>query len=205
MRFNYHKIWLAACLFFVGSAHGADDQTEKLAGTINAALDVLYAEGSGSLSVEEKQAKVREVLESNYDLDVIIRRAIGRNWRLMEPEEQSRVVELVKQLALKSYINGMQGAQRPDVSLGKMLKLSDKRSEIDSTVRLDGETYSVLYRLGRMPSGWQIYDIVAEDISLVSNYRQQIDDHFRRNDAKDLINRLEELLKKDEIDENLQI
>lgn len=202
---TYYKLLLAAGLFIVSTSHGAEDQAEKLAGTIDAALDVLYAEGNGGLTVAEKQAKVREILENNYDLDVIIRRAIGRNWQRMEPDEQGRVVELVKQLAVKSYVQGMEGTQRPEISMGKLVQLSDKRTEVDSTVRLDGKTYSVLYRLGRMPSGWQIYDIVAENISLVSNYRQQIDDHFRRSDAQSLINRLEELLKKERIDEEIQI
>ena len=31
-----------------------------------------------------------------------------------------------------------------------------------------------------MDSGWQIYDIVAENVSMSSNYRGQIDDHFRK-------------------------
>jgi ABC-type transporter MlaC component len=123
----------------------------------------------------------------------------------MAPDEQSRVLELIKRLAIKAYVQGMQGSQRPEVFLGKLVMLSDKRAEVDSTVRLDGKTYAVLYRLGRMPSGWQIYDIVAENISMVSNYRQQIDDHFRRKDGESLIARLEELLEKEKIDEELQI
>ncbi|NBB79259.1 MAG: hypothetical protein GVY36_07420, partial [Verrucomicrobia bacterium] len=143
---NCYKFLLVAWLFFVGYAHGAESQVEKLSNTINAALDVLYAEGNGGLSVEEKQAKVREILENNYDLDVIIRRAIGRNWQRMAPDEQSRVLELIKRLAIKAYVQGMQGSQRPEVFLGKLVMLSDKRAEVDSTVRLDGKTYAVLYR-----------------------------------------------------------
>lgn len=186
-------------------SHAAEAQREKLLRTINAALDVLYAGDNGKLSADEKQAKVRSVLEASYDLDVIIRRAIGRNWQRMDSAEQGRVIELVKQLTVKSYVKAMEGKGRPEVTMGQLVELSDKRMEIDSTLRLDGQSYHVLYRLGRLPSGWQIYDIVAENISVVSNYRQQIDDHFRRSNGKQLIIRLEELLKKDEIDEGLQI
>lgn len=199
---------LAACVLFTclsQAAQALETQLDKLKATIEAALDVMYDEDNRDLSLEDKQAKVRSVLEDNYDLNVIIRRAIGRNWARMEAVEQERVVELVKQLTVKSYVNGMDGKRRPEISLGQLIELSDKRIEIDSTVQLDGKTYKVLYRLGRMPSGWQIYDIVAENISVVSNYRQQIDDHFRRKGATSLIERLEELLKKDTIHEDLQI
>jgi ABC-type transporter MlaC component len=56
-----------------------------------------------------------------------------------------------------------------------------------------------------MDSGWQIYDIVAENVSMSSNYRGQIDDHFRKGSAADLIARLKDLLAKDEINEDTKI
>jgi phospholipid transport system substrate-binding protein len=144
-------------------------------------------------------------VEANYDLDVIIRRAIGRNWEFMSEAEQTRVLSLVKELVLKAYVKGLEGKARPKVTLGEVIKISDKRMEIKSTIVLDNKTYYVLYRLGKMPSGWQIYDIVAENVSVVSNYREQIDDHFRRGTGAELITRLEELLAKNTIDEDTHL
>ena len=180
-------------------------EREKLHDTINAVLDVLYSDCCSDLSLEEKQAKVREAIEVKYDLSVIIRRAIGRNWRIMSESEQEQVLDLVKQLVVKAYVNGLDGKARPVIELGKVISITDKRIEIESTVKLDEKTYYVTYRLGRMSSGWQIYDIVAENISVVSNYRQQIDDHFRKGDGAGLVARLEELLKHDEINEDTKI
>ena len=57
----------------------------------------------------------------------------------------------------------------------------------------------MVYRLGRLQSGWQIYDIVGEDISMVSNYRQQFDDHFRKGNGQQLIEKLEDLLNEGEL------
>lgn len=180
-------------------------EREKLLNTINASLDVLYDECCADLSLEAKQAKVRAAFEGNYDLTVMIRRVIGRNWRLMSEEEQNNVLELVKQLVVKAYVEGLDGKTRPEVELGKVISVTDARMEIESTVTLDGDIYYVTYRLGRMSSGWQIYDIVAENISIVSNYRQQIDDHFRKGNGAGLVARLEELLEQDVIDEDTKI
>ena len=78
--------------------------------------------------------------------------------------------------------------------------------EIKSTVLLGEQTFYILFRLGRMRSGWQIYDIVAEgSISVVSNYRQQFDDHFRKGSGAELITRLEDLLLQDIINEKTKI
>lgn len=179
-------------------------EAERLDATIQAALDALYG-CCVDHSDEEKQSKVRAVIEKDYDLTVIIRRAIGRNWRLLKPDEQEQVLELVKQLVVKAYVKGMDGVARPEIVLGEVVEISDKRIEIPSTIRLEGKSIEVLYRLGRMPSGWQIYDIVAENISVVSNYRQQIDDHFRKGTGAGLITKLEELLSKDDLDENVEL
>ncbi len=204
--FDYlHNLLFASALLACSVLTAEEGQREKLQSTIDAALDVIYSDCCSELTVEDKQAMVRERIEANYDLDVIIRRAIGRNWQLMKTSEQETVLELVKKLVLKAYVDGLEGNSRPEVTLGDVTTISDTRIEIISTINLDGKTYFVLYRLGRMASGWQIYDIVAENISVVSNYRQQIDDHFRKGNAAELIARLEELLQKNDINEDIHI
>ena len=187
------------------SVSAKEAQKHKLQGMIDAALDVIYSDTYASLSVNEKQAKVRETLESGYDLDVMIRYAIGRNWRRMSEQEQLEVLELVKQLVLKAYVKALDGKDRPSVTLAELTETGKARMEIESIVVLDAKTYFVVYRLRQMSSGWQIYDIVAENVSLSSNYREQIDDHFRKGSGADLITRLKDLLTKDEFNENTKI
>ena len=188
------------------AASSQQPQVNRLQAVTTEVLDAIYAESAASLSNEEKQARVRAVLEENYDLNVIIRRVIGRNWRRLDGSQQEKVLELVKQLVVKAYVDSMNGRERPELSFGEAIQISDKRMEIPSTVTSDGTSVSVLYRLGRMRSGWQIYDVVAENISVVANYRQQIDDHFRKGSAEELITRLEGLINEEEItDEALQL
>ena len=148
---------------------------------------------------------MREKLESSYDLDVMIRYAIGKNWRRMNEQEQLEVLELVKQLVIKAYVMGLDGKDRPSITLGELTEIGKARIEIESTMVLDTKTYYILYRLRQMKSGWQIYDIVAENVSVSSNYRGQIDDHFRKGSGADLIARLKDLLAKDKINEDTKI
>jgi phospholipid transport system substrate-binding protein len=197
-----------AAFFLLGLNSGAfasASEVERLKQVVDGAIEAIYGDSVQKESLEQKQARVRSVIEAQYDLNVIIRRAIGRNWHLMEAGEQKQVLELVKQLVVKAYVDGMQGKARPLVDFGDLVVVSDKRMEIPSKISLDGQTVNVLYRLGKMKTGWQIYDIVAEDISVVSNYRQQIDDHFRKGTGRELIHKLEELLNKENLDEDIKI
>ena len=178
------------------------DPAEKLRSTVRSALDVVYAEG---YSAEERKAEVLDVLEANYDLGVIIRRAMGRNWRLLDESQQDEVMGLIKRLVAKTFVDNLNGTERPEVSFGEVVRITDRRLEIPSTVQAGGQSYQVLYRMGRLRSGWQIYDIVAEDISLVSNYREQLDDHFRSGDGEELLDKLKALLEKETLDEPVAI
>ena len=204
MNILLHSTIYVIALLAVPILSADEHERLRLRGTIESTLDVLY--GESDISFDEKQVKIRAILEDNYDLDVMIRRAIGRNWRLMSESEQVRVLELVRQLVLKAYIKALDGKDRPLVSLGEEILISEKRMEIESTVLLGEQTFYILYRLGRMRSGWQIYDIVAEgSISVVSNYRQQFDDHFRQGSGAELITRLEDLLQQDLFNEKTKI
>ena len=205
MKFFSLKAYLVLGLLLVASVSAQEAQKEKLQGMIDATLDVIYSESYASLSANEKQLKVRQKLESSYDLDVMIRYAIGKNWRRMNEQEQLEVLELVKQLVIKAYVMGLEGKDRPSITLGELTEIGKARIEIESTMVLDTKTYYILYRLRQMDSGWQIYDIVAENVSMSSNYRGQIDDHFRKGSATDLIARLKDLLAKDEINEDTKI
>ena len=205
MKFFSFKAYLVLGLLLVASVSAQEAQKEKLQGMIDATLDVIYSQTYASLSANEKQLKVRQKLESSYDLDVMIRYAIGKNWRRMNEQEQLEVLELVKQLVLKAYVIGLEGKDRPTVTFGELTEIGKARIEIESTMVLDAKTYYILYRLRQMDSGWQIYDIVAENVSMSSNYRGQIDDHFRKGSAADLIARLKDLLAKDQINEDTKI
>ena len=205
MKFLSYKAYLVLGLLLVVSVSAQELQKEKLQGMIDATLDVIYSQTHASLSANEKQAQVREKIESSYDLDVMIRYAIGKNWRRMNEQEQLEVLELVKQLVLKAYVTGLEGKDRPSVTFGELTEIGKARIEIESTMVLDMKTYYILYRLRQMDSGWQIYDIVAENVSMSSNYRGQIDDHFRKGSAADLIARLKDLLAKDEISGDTKI
>lgn len=179
----------------------ATDPSQRLISTIEASLDVIYAPDYAQASLVEKESLIRAVVENEFNLDILIRRAIGRNWDLMDAGEQVRVLELVKQLVVKAYIKSLVGKDRPKLSFGNTIQVSSKRLEIDSTILTESQSIRVMYRLGLMQSGWEIYDIVAEDISVVSNYRQQLDDHFRQDNAANLIQKLQELLQAEDLND----
>lgn len=201
------SIFLAISVALFPSLLAADaDPAIKLQQTIESALDVFYEPGAASKSGKEKRMRIASLLSENYDLSVIMRRAMGRNWKKLSPTEQEEIMVLFEQLVVKVTYNRLSsGIEMPEIEYGKTVFESDKRVRIPSKIKVEGSTYNVAYRLGKLASGWQIYDIVAEDISFVSNYRQQFDDHFRRSDGVTLIQKLKEKLTNEDITAQLAL
>ena len=145
MKSFSYMAYLVLGLLLVVSVSAQELQKEKLQGMIDTTLDVIYSQTHASLSANEKQLKVRQKLESSYDLDVMIRYAIGKNWLRMNKTEQLQGLELVKQLVLKAYVIGLEGKDRPTVTFGELTEIGKARIEIESTMVLDAKTYNILY------------------------------------------------------------
>ncbi len=74
--------------------------------------------------------------------------------------------------------------------------MSSSKIEIDSIVLLNESKINISYRLANIKGrGWQVYDVLVEGVSMVSNYRKQFDEHFLKKSASDLIELLKSKLK----------
>jgi len=198
-RMNFLSMIASVALFAVLPVQA--NETAKLATTMEATLDIMYLDAYKDYTSAQRQDAVRAIVEDQYDLEVLIRRAMARNWSLLTADEQMQVRNLIDQLIVKSFVEGMAGKGRPILDCGAVIEVTSKRIEVPVVISFpSGKTFNVLYRLGLLKTGWQIYDIVAENISIVSNYRQQFDDHFRKGNGAQLIEKLEKLLKQEELD-----
>lgn len=186
--------------FAAASAHAVHPAEEKLKQSVEAVLDALFDDKARTLSNSEKRTRVRAVVDEQLDFSIIIRRAFGRNWQRLDEDQQTEVVNLVTETLITTYVESFAGSERPSVSYGRLVEVSANRIEIPSTVIANGREVRLLYRMGRMQSGWELFDVVAEGVSMVANYRQQLDNHFRRGDAEGLLNRFREMAAKGEVD-----
>ena len=178
--------WILIC--GVRPTH-AGEPTEAIRGAVNQGVEILK---SAKLDSQSQRTQVidrlRKIVYPLFDFNEMAMRSLGSNWRRLNPEQRKEFVSSFTALLEKTY------ADQIDLYNGQQVVYSGENidgefSQVDSRI-LDknGQTYSVVYRLHRLDGKWRIYDVVAENISLVNNYRSQ----FNRVIAKSSI---EELLK----------
>ncbi len=167
----------------------AEDPLTALQGTVDQVLDKLY--GENAVPEAERAEAVREAVGGTFSFYTIARRALGRNWSELNATQQERFVELFTDLLVRTYADRYEGDSPPEVTWGKTQKLGDKRMEIYSTVEVNGEPAEVMYRLALLDGEWQVYDVIGEGVSLVSNYRDQFNSLINRGGPEALLKELE--------------
>ena len=187
-------------LLAMGSSLRSDDELEApksaLESTIYELLEVLHA-NNVQLPYDAKREEIISILDRQFSFDVIIQRTLGRNWKLLDDNQQKQVSSLVTDLVLQAYTKELQDGPKPVFTFNEPEVLSKSKIEIDSTAELNGNKVNLSYRLANIRGrGWQVYDVLVEGISMVSNYRKQFDEHFQTKSASDLINLLKDKLNK---------
>ena len=176
-----------------------NDPSIQIKETSENVLEILYSE---SQNIEEE---ILAYLSDNYDLDIIIRRTLGRNWNKINSEHQQRVVALIKRLVLRAYIDGMRGKRKPDIQYSDTRFISTKRAEVPTSIYFSDKPIALTYRVGLVSGQWEIFDIVVENISIVLTYRNQFDVFFTKNTSDVLIEKLETLLTNENLGKALPI
>ena len=189
------KVWLSlsvvAGLILLGSGRSvnAGEPTEAIRGAVNQGVDILK---NAKLDSQKNRAQIidrlRQIVYPLFDFNEMAMRSLGQNWRPLNPQQRKEFVSLFTALLEKTY------ADQIDLYDGQKVvytgeSVDNEYAQVDSRIfDKNGQTYSVVYRLHRVDGKWRIYDVVAENISLVNNYRAQ----FNRVIAK---SSFEELLK----------
>jgi phospholipid transport system substrate-binding protein len=120
------------------------------------------------------------------------KRSLGANWRRANPQQQKEFVLTFTALLEKTY------ADQIDLYNGQKVlytgeSIDGDYAQVDSRIiDKDGQTYSVVYRLHKIDGKWKIYDVIAENISLVNNYRSQFNRVIAKSSFDELLKTMKE-------------
>lgn len=154
-----------------------DSQSSKAEYLVKSTIDSIRTtviEGKKTLSEEELNIKLEEVIANAFNFNEMSSRCLGMYWRKANEEQKREFTKYLTILLSTSYLNKI----RNGIEESK-IEYDGSRSGEDSVVvktkiEYKGEMASVDYRL--MKAGnedLKIYDVIIENIGLVSNYRSE--------------------------------
>ncbi len=132
----------------------------------------------------------------HFDFQAMTRLAVGRSWREANPAQQKALENAFRSLLVSTYTAALSqsNASNPAVEVKPMrLNASDTDVTVKTLVKEPGrQPIAIDYRMAKTPNGWKVYDVVVENLSLVTNYRGSFNSEITRSGIDGLIKVLED-------------
>jgi phospholipid transport system substrate-binding protein len=171
----------------------AGEPTDSIRGAVNQGVEILK---NAKLDNQKQRAQVierlRQIVFPLFDFNEMAMRSLGANWRRLNPQQRQEFVSTFTALLEKTY------ADQIDLYDGQQVVYTGESvdgdyAQVDSRIiDKNRQTYSVAYRLHKVGGKWKIYDVVAENISLVNNYRSQFNRVIARSSFEELLRIMKE-------------
>jgi len=117
-----------------------------------------------------------------FDFSRMTQLAAARSWALASPEQQKMLTAEFKILLVRTYSTAL-SSYRDQVIEFKPLRAaaSDAEVTVKSVVKQAGRAPVTLdYDMQKEASGWKVYDVKIEGVSLVTTYRETFAEIFRQ-------------------------
>jgi phospholipid transport system substrate-binding protein len=191
IRKSLVSVALTLLAVFVSAPVWAGAPTDQLKTGIDRVIKVLE---DPSLKPESKakdrRAAVRKIANEIFDFSETAKRSLARHWQGRSEKEREEFVGLFSDLLERSYIGKI------DLYGGeKVLYVNETIDNDTSTVRTriltkQGNEVAVDYRLLKRGDRWMVYDVILENVSLVSNYRTQFNKIIQTASYQELVKKM---------------
>jgi len=184
--------WIAAALLSATQAH-AGLPTDQIKATVDKALLVLRDPRLKPAAKQtERREQLRQVLFARFNFAEMAKRSLGPNWSRRSAQEQSEFVRLFTDVLERAYGDIIESYSEAEI-VYLTEKIDGGYADVNSkVVTTKGEEYSLNYRVQWVDNEWKVYDVVAENISLVNNYRSQFNRVISKSSYEDLVRRLKD-------------
>ena len=187
-------IALAFLLLFAAPLQAAEP-VELVEKAINGVMETLRADEARAAAEPEFVLGVieREIMPL-IDLDGMARLILARHWRDASAEQRERFTQAFRDTLLQSY--GLRLADYLDRRVVVIPRRSrqDERMAVVATEIEAGRgqpNIVVNYRLRPVEGDWRVFDVEAEGLSFVGNFRTSFNTEIGRHGLDALIERLE--------------
>lgn len=137
-------------------------------------------------------ALVETKILPHFDFKQMTQLAVGKNWRQASPDEQQQLTKEFRALLVRTYSAAISSVADYKIEF-KPLKMQPGETDVlvSTEVSKSGMApITIDYRLEKQDSGWKVYDVMVDNVSLVTVYRNSFNTEVRKNGIAGLIDTL---------------
>ena len=181
-----------AILLLSTSAH-AGLATDQIKATVDKALVVLRdPKLKPAAKTKERRDQLKQILFARFDFTEMAKRSLGANWRRRTPQEQEEFVRLFTAVLERAYADIIESYSEEQIVYMNE-RIDAEYADVNSKILTGkGQEYTINYKAHMVGNEWKVYDVVAENVSLVNNYRSQFTRVISKDSYEELVRRLKD-------------
>lgn len=170
---------------------------------VNGVIHALKSRRNQDIMTLQDRESIRQAIKDYFDFREMAKRSLGKPWRKMDKAQRANFVNTFRELLERSYGNRLSEYHDQTVEFGKV-KTKGRIAIVNSEIIDSEKRTPVRYKLVRKKSGWRVYDIKVEGISMVSTFRsdfkQAVSQKGLGGFLDDLKKQVEKLKKQDKVE-----
>jgi phospholipid transport system substrate-binding protein len=138
----------------------------------------------------ERRRQLRVVVDQVFDWQETGKRALGRHWPPLKPEQRQEFSALFAELVERSYVSKIETYSGEKILYTGEQAEGDLATSKTKLVTKSGTEIPIDYRMQKAGDRWRVYDVLIEGVSLVGNYRTQFNRVIQQSGYDDLVKKM---------------
>jgi phospholipid transport system substrate-binding protein len=173
--------------------------TAQLKTTIEEIIGTLTKD---DLETGQKRLSIRQLINSRFDFEAMSQLTLAINWRRANADQRQRFIELFSRLLEGAYMGRIEQYTNEKVEfLDERIK--NNKALVNTFIVTSTVEIPIDYKLVKKGNDWRVYDVVIEEVSLISNYRNTYRDVVRRDGIDGLLKQMQQKL--DELQQEMDV
>ncbi len=165
--------------------------TENVRSSVEAVIALLKDD---QLDRETRRDRMREVIEKRFDFRAMSQRTLATNWKKASDAEKQKFTELFGELIQNSYVSKIESYTNETVEYPGE-KQKGRKAVVDTLIITSSAEIPVNYKVYLKDGSWQVYDVIIEGVSLISNYRSSYREIVKKDGFDGLLAKMEEKIR----------
>lgn len=137
--------------------------------------------------------RIYELVEAkvlpHFDFRQMTQLAVARNWARATPEQQQRLTDEFRALLVRTYAASLSSVADYKIDFKPLrMRPGDEDVTVSTEVSKPGAPpVTIDYRMQKQAGGWKVYDVLVDNVSLVTVYRNSFNSEVRKGGIDGLI------------------
>lgn len=185
---------LTAAVALPGAARAAEETPEAL---VQSTSEEMLAIIGRTQDRQQLHQAVETKVAQHFDFAHMTKLALGRSWQQASPAQQQALEQEFRKLLVRTYANAFATAKQRNASVKLSPSPATPAGKKEVTIKTKvtpagGQPIAIGYDMELLAAGWKVFDVVVDNVSLVTNYRESFATEIKNGGIDGLVKSLAE-------------